>query len=193
MARYAYASSSARWRSGRYGPMRRTSAVSMKSGSSSSTATDAADAATASQWPPRIGRTPSAIPPFAADRYDLECCERRARSGINVSYSRLGRSRNSEMRLSVPSSACLVNTTSSSTFTFVADSSLLTTVALAFALASASTGASLPDLIGLAPASAVELTAGDFFAFLATTAASDLAPVLETLVNFAKSVPLPLA
>jgi hypothetical protein len=66
-------------------------------------------------------------------------------------------------------------------------------VALAFALASASTDAFLPDLVGLAPASAVELAAGGFFAFLAATAASDLASVLETLVEFAKSAPLPLA
>jgi hypothetical protein len=93
----------------------------------------------------------------------------------------------------MPSSACLVNTTSSSTSTSAADSSLLTTVALAFALASASIDAFLPDLVSLAPASAVELAVGGFFAFPAATVASDLAPVLETLVDFAKSVPLPLA
>ena len=97
------------------------------------------------------------------------------------------------MRSSVPSSTCLVNTTSSSTSTSAADSSLRTMVALAFALASASTDAFLPDLVGLAPASAVELAAGGFFAFPAATTASDLAPILETLVDFAKSSSLPLA
>ncbi|KAG0553143.1 hypothetical protein BDA96_01G569400 [Sorghum bicolor] len=187
--------------------MRRTSAVSMKSGSRS-TATDAAEAATAAHRPPRIGRTPSAIPAFAADRYALEWCERRARSGISVSCSRLGRSRNSEMRSSVPSSASLANTTSSSTSTsavsVAADSSLLTTVAFAFGFASATTCAALlPDLAGLAPASTVELAAAGFFAFPATAATSDLAPVLggftalapvlETLAGLVESAPLALA
>jgi hypothetical protein len=187
MARYACASSSVWWRSGRYGPMRRTNAMNMKSGSSSSTATDIVEAATAAHRLSRIGRTPSVIPAFAANRYALECCERRARSDISVSCSRLGRSWNSEMRSSVPSSACLVNTTSSLTSTSAANSSLLTTVAWAFALASPSTGAFLPDLVGLAPTSAVELAANGFFAFSAAMLASDLAPVLETLVDFAKS------
>uniref|UniRef100_A0A804LR37 Uncharacterized protein n=1 Tax=Zea mays TaxID=4577 RepID=A0A804LR37_MAIZE len=91
MARYTYASSRARWRSGRYDPMRRTSAVSMKSGSSSNTATDVTEAATAAHLPSRIGRTPLAIAMFAADRYALECCERLATFGISVSCSRLGR------------------------------------------------------------------------------------------------------
>jgi hypothetical protein len=70
---------------------------------------------------------------------------------------------------------------------------LAETVALAFALASASTGAFFPDLVGLAPASVVELAGGGFFAFPAATVTSDLVPVLETLVDFAKSAPLPLA
>jgi hypothetical protein len=85
MARYASASSSTRWRSSRYGPMRRTSAVSMKS--SSSTAADAAEVATAAHRSPRIGRTSSAIPAFTAGRYALEYCERRARSGFSIFYS----------------------------------------------------------------------------------------------------------
>jgi hypothetical protein len=70
---------------------------------------------------------------------------------------------------------------------------LAETVALAFALASASTSAFLPDLVGLAPASTVELDGDGFFAFPAATVTLDLAPVLETLVDFAKSAPLPLA
>jgi hypothetical protein len=63
-------------------------AVSMKSGSSIIT-TDVAEATTTAHRPPRIGRTPSVIPAFAADRYALECYERCARFSISVSCSRL--------------------------------------------------------------------------------------------------------
>uniref|UniRef100_K3YI80 Uncharacterized protein n=1 Tax=Setaria italica TaxID=4555 RepID=K3YI80_SETIT len=194
MARYACASSSARWRSGRYWPMRRTSAVSMKSGSRSST-TDAAEAAAAAHRPPRIGRTPSAIPAFAADRYALEWCDSRARSGMSVSCSRAGRPRNSEMRSPVPS-ASSANTTSSSTSAPTVVSSSLTTVAFAFA--SATTCAFFPDLAGLTPASAVELAG--FLAF--PVAASDFAvfagfpafaPAFAALAGLAESSPLTLA
>jgi hypothetical protein len=62
---YACASSNARWRSGRYGPARHTSAISMQSGSSS-TMTDTVVAATATHRPPKTEHMPSVIPAFTA-------------------------------------------------------------------------------------------------------------------------------
>jgi hypothetical protein len=76
---------------------------------------------------------------------------------------------------------------------------LLTTVAFAFAFAFApatTCAAFLPDLAGLAPASAVELAAAGFFAFPAAAATSDLAPVLggfTALAGLVESAPLALA
>uniref|UniRef100_J3MSX8 Uncharacterized protein n=1 Tax=Oryza brachyantha TaxID=4533 RepID=J3MSX8_ORYBR len=173
--------------------MRRTRAVSMNSGSSRSTI-EAADAAPAAHRPPRIGRTPSAIPVLAADRYTLEVCDSRARSGMSVSCRRAGRPLNSEMRSSVPSVSS-ANTTSSSTSVA---SLVAVAFTLAFALSPATTGCFLLDLAGLAPASTVELDGffalaadSDFAVFTGFTAL--VLPAFATFAGFPVSVPFDFA